>query len=92
DPNGDIIAKCVEVFEDDKLKCATKAVLRNSLSIDQLRRLLLLLDFENSKIVLIKSAWSNVSDKENVASLYDVFEFQSNVDKVKAWISQQNSN
>lgn len=81
-----------EVFEDDKLKCATNAVAYNSLSIDQLRRLLLLLDFENSKIVLIKSAWSNVSDKENVASLYDVFEFQSNVDTVKAWISQQNSN
>lgn len=64
-------------FESGKLSTAKAALERAALQTDDLKRLLLTMDFEASRLELAKFAYSRLTDPQNVTQLYQAFNFEA---------------
>lgn len=75
-----------ESFEKSRLEIAKSSIDRNNFSTLQVRDLLLLFSFENSKLDLAKYAYGKVVDKNNFFQVYDVFSFSSSKEDLANYI------
>lgn len=78
-----------ETFEDDKLEAAKEYTENYIFTSAQLKQMIVLFDFENSKTELVKAAYPNLSDPENIEIVFDTYEFESSKDELRDWLKQQ---
>lgn len=76
-------------FEEDRLRSVNGAIGKKQLSADQLLEILMMFDFERSKMQLFKQYFGQLSDQANHPQLYKAFEFGSTIDELKAWVYEQ---
>ena len=76
-------------FESTRLTIAREAVRSGSILAEDLRRVLLQLEYESSRLELAKFAYDSVCDKERFYYIYDVFQFDSNVRELEEYTSRR---
>jgi len=76
-------------FEEDKVKFIHSTIGTKQLLSDQLYEILMLLDFERSKLQLFKRYYGQLADKQNHARIYKAFEFSSTIDELNKWVYEQ---
>ncbi len=77
-------------FDDSKLRVAKQIIKQNAcLTVNQLVGILKLFDFERNKLELAKFAYHYVYDIENYYKVNNVFDFDSSIKKLDAYIKQQ---
>jgi hypothetical protein len=76
-------------FEEDKIKLTHTMVGQKQLAADQLYEILMLFDFERSKMQLFKQYYVQLTDRSNLTRLYQAFEFSSTIDELKTWVYEQ---
>ena len=64
-------------FEAGKLSTAKTALNQTALPTDDLKRLLLTLDFEASRVELAKFAYPHVTDPQNFTRVYETLTFEA---------------
>ncbi len=74
-------------FEDSKLTMAKQIVRSNCLTAQQVKELMLLFDFEDSKLDLAKFAYDYTFDLGNYYKVNDAFEFESSIDELNTYIN-----
>ena len=74
-------------FESEKLSTAKAALDQTALPTDALKRLLLTLDFEASRVELAKFAYPHVTDPQNFNRVYQTFNFESSKRDVERAVS-----
>lgn len=74
-------------FEDSKLTIARQITGANCLTVDQVRRIMMLFDFEQSKLDYAKFAYNKTFDIGNYFLLNDAFDFESSIDELNAHIN-----
>jgi len=74
-------------FDSSKLESAKLALNQNYISSSQLYELMMLLDFESSKLDLAKYAYERVIDKQNVFRIYNAFDFDSSISSFNHYIN-----
>lgn len=74
-------------FEDSKLTVARQITGANCLTVDQVRRIMTLFDFEESKLDYAKFAYNKTYDIGNYYMLNDAFDFESSIDELNAFIN-----
>jgi len=77
-------------FESTKLEVMKQAIDINYLSVEQVKELLLLLDFESSRIEIAKYAYDKTCDKKNYFIINDVFSFESSISDLESYIREKN--
>lgn len=77
-------------FESTKIEVIKHAVDANYLSAEQVKHLLILLDFESSKVEIARYAYANTCDKKNYFKIYDVFSFETSVSEIEEYIKEFN--
>jgi len=75
-------------FESSKKELIEMAAVSNEFSSRQVKELLQMLSFENSKLELAKSLYSKTCDKNNYFTIADVFSFESSYMDLKKFIEQ----
>ncbi|HTA28182.1 MAG TPA: DUF4476 domain-containing protein [Bacteroidia bacterium] len=73
-------------FEDTKLTLAKQVNSSNCMSAEQIRGIMKLFTFENSKLDFAKSAYSHCSDKGNYFKVNDAFEFDNSSKELNDYI------
>ena len=73
-------------FEDSKLKVAQQIADANCLSCEQIKQLMKLFSFEDSKLNFAKYAYSRCSDQKNYFKLNDAFTFESSIEDLDKYI------
>ncbi len=76
-------------FEDTKLSMAKQITGANNLLAEQIRGIMKLFTFENSKLEFAKFAYSHCCDKSNYYKVNDAFEFDSSSTELNRYISGQ---
>ncbi|MHC2991120.1 hypothetical protein OB13_05805 [Pontibacter sp. HJ8] len=76
-------------FESTRLTIAREAVRNSSILSEDLRRVLLQLEYESSRLEFAKFAYDNVCDKERFYYIYDVFQFDNNVRELEEYTSRR---
>lgn len=71
-----------ESLDNTKLSTATKVINTNCLTSEQIKELMLLFSFEDTRLKLAKKAYSSCVDKSNYFIVNDAFEFSSSVKKL----------
>ena len=66
-------------FKEDRLKIARQVIRNNCVSTMQVRQMMDLMSFEDSKLRLAKFAWERVVDPQSYYLLNDAFSFSSSV-------------
>lgn len=80
-----------QAFDESKLRVAKQIIKQNScMTVNQLIGILRLLDFEKNKLDLAKFAYNYVYDIENYYKVNNVFDFDSSIKKLDAYIRNQN--
>ncbi len=74
-------------FEDTKLSMAKTITGSNNLTAEQIRGIMKLFSFENSKLDFAKFAYSHCCDKSNYYKVDDAFEFDSSTTELNSYIS-----
>ncbi len=74
-------------FEDTKLSMAKQITGSNNLTAEQVRGIMKLFTFENSKLEFAKFAYSHCCDKSNYYKVNDAFEFDSSSTDLNNYIS-----
>ncbi|MCC7233468.1 MAG: DUF4476 domain-containing protein [Bacteroidia bacterium] len=74
-------------FESTKLTIAKQILQNNCLTASQVREVLGLFDFENTKLEYAKFAYDHTYDVGNYYKVNDAFEFESSVDDLNNYIS-----
>lgn len=75
-------------FENTKLTIAKQVLQNNCLTSAQVREVLGLFDFENTRLDYAKYAYSHTYDIGNYYKVNDAFEFESSVDDLNKFISK----
>ncbi|MFH2142745.1 MAG: DUF4476 domain-containing protein [Bacteroidota bacterium] len=75
-------------FEDSKLTVAKQVVNANCLFADQVREIMMLFSFEDSKLDFAKYSWHKTYDRGNYFKVNDAFEFESSIDELNNYILQ----
>jgi hypothetical protein len=78
-----------KTFEDTKLTLAKQIAGNNCLSAGQIRGIMKLFTFENSKLDFAKFAYSHCTDKTNYFKVDDAFEFDNSTQQLNDYISKQ---
>jgi hypothetical protein len=78
-----------KTFEDTKLTLAKQIAGNNCLSAGQIRGIMKLFTFENSKLDFAKYAYSHCTDKTNYFKVDDAFEFDNSTQQLNDYISKQ---
>ncbi len=76
-------------FEDSKLAIAKQIVNSNCLTSAQVRDLVNLFDFEDTKLQFAKYCYGYTYDLGNYYKVNDAFEFESSIDELNEYISGQ---
>lgn len=74
-------------FDDDKLTIAKQVLGMNCLTVDQVKQLGMLFDFEDNKLEFAKFAWGRTYDLGNYYILNDMFDFSSSIDELNEYIN-----
>jgi Domain of unknown function (DUF4476) len=73
-------------FEDSKMTIAKQVVSANCLFASQVKELMLLFDFEDSKLEFAKYAYGYTYDTGNYFKVNDAFEFESSIEELNQYI------
>lgn len=76
-------------FDSDKLQTAQLAIKYSYLRSSQVRELIELMDFEDSRLELAKQAFDRVVDPGNYHLVFDAFWFSSSVDDLSEYIAMR---
>lgn len=79
-------------FEDSKLAIAKQIVNSNCLTSEQVRDLLRLFDFEDTKLQFAKYCYGYTYDLGNYYKVNDAFEFESSIDELNKYIESVSEN
>lgn len=74
-------------FEDSKVTTANQVLKGNCLSTDQIKKVMELMTFEESKINFAKAAHDRCPDPQNYWKLNDAFTFESSIDDLNDYIN-----
>lgn len=74
-------------FESDKLTIAKQIVGMNCLTVEQVKHIGMLFDFEDSKLDFAKFAYGRTFDIGNYFIINDIFEFSSSIDELNRYIT-----
>jgi len=74
-------------FENTKLTVAKQVINNNCLTTSQIKEIVKLFDFENTRLDFAKYAYSFVYDKGNYFLLNDAFDFESSIDDLNKYIN-----
>lgn len=78
-------------FEDSKLTTAKQVAGSNCLNADQVKQIMGLFSFEESKLEFAKFAYSRTVDKNNYFKVNDAFSFESSIDDLNKYIQGSGS-
>lgn len=73
-------------FDETKLKVAKQVIENNCLSSSQVKEIMLLFSFEETRLDLAKHAYSHTFDRNNYYKLNDAFTFETSVDDLDEYI------
>ncbi|MEZ5015156.1 MAG: DUF4476 domain-containing protein [Chitinophagales bacterium] len=73
-------------FEDSKLSMAKQITASNCVSAEQVRDIMLLFDFEETRLDFAKFAYAYTADKNNYYKVNDAFTFESSIDALTEYI------
>lgn len=73
-------------FEDDKLTVSRQIIDANCLSTDQVKEIMALFSFEETKLTFAKYAYLKTTDYNNYYKLNDAFTYSSSIDELNAYI------
>jgi hypothetical protein len=73
-------------FENTKKDIITSGIDENYFTSVQLKELLSLFSFENTKLEIAKYAYRKICDKQNFSVIYDAFQFESSVNELTEWL------
>ena len=76
-------------FENNKLQIAKKSVSSNCLLSSQLKEMMMLFDFENSKLDLAKYAYDYTFDKSNYYMVNGAFDNEISIDALNQYIKSK---
>lgn len=76
-------------FSDSRMTVAKQIVNSNCLTATQVRGLMDLFDFEDSRLEFAKYAWHRTYDLNNYYKVNDAFEFESSIEELDEYISAQ---
>lgn len=76
-------------FEDGKLKIAKQIMTTNCMSVAQVKEIMALFSFEETKLEWAKFAYGKTTDPQNYYQLNDGFTFSSSVDELNEYIETQ---
>ncbi|MCB0402631.1 MAG: DUF4476 domain-containing protein [Flavobacteriales bacterium] len=76
-------------FSDSKLTVAKQVTNANCLTADQAKQIMLLFDFEDTKLDYAKYAYGHTYDLGNYYRLNDAFEFESSIEELNNYIESQ---
>lgn len=79
-------------FDADKLRTAKDALAQSALPTDDLKRLLLTLDFEASRLELAKYGYDHVTDPQNFERVYDTLNFEASKQELDQAINEEPEN
>jgi len=74
-------------FDDTKLKIAKQVISSNCLLSSQVKKIMLLFDFEDTRLNLAKYAYGYTYDIGNYYQLNDAFTFESTIDELNDYIN-----
>ncbi len=72
-------------FDDSKLTLAKQIIGSNCMLCSQIKELMLLITFEQTRLDLAKFAWSHNLDRGNYYKLNDAFTFESSIDELNKY-------
>ena len=72
-------------FDDSKLTLAKQIIGSNCMLCSQIKELMLLITFEQTRLDLAKFAWSHNLDRGNYYKLNDAFTFESSIDELNQY-------
>lgn len=73
-------------FESDRLSIARQGLYNNNFDTYQIKEILSLLDYEDSRLEFAKDAYFNCVDKQNYFRINDMFKFSSSVHELENFI------
>lgn len=73
-------------FEDSRIKIAKQIVDNNCVDAEQIKGIAELFDFEASRLDFAKYAYKKCSDPQNYYKINDVFDFESSIEELDAFI------
>lgn len=76
-------------FEDSKLTIAKQVISANCLLTSQIKEIMQLFSFEDTRLELAKFAYGHTYDIGNYYQLNDAFEFETSIDELNEYISNQ---
>ena len=74
-------------FEDDRLKIAKQILNNNCVTTNQVKELMDVMTFENSKLELAKYCWGYTYDVKNYYLVNDAFTFSSSIDDLNDYMA-----
>lgn len=76
-------------FDDTKLSTAKQAIKANCMSTAQIKEVMSLFGFEDSRLDFAKYAYDYCSDKNNYYTVSDVFSFSSSADELNKYLESK---
>jgi hypothetical protein len=76
-------------FEESKLTTARQVLRGHCMSTDQIKEVMGLFSFEETKVTFAKAAYERCSDKANFWKLNDAFTFESSIDELNEFIEKK---
>lgn len=76
-------------FEDSKLTLAKQIARNNCLSAAQVRDIMLLFDFEDSRLDFAKAAYDQTADQGNYYQVNDAFDFESSISELDRFLQNK---
>lgn len=76
-------------FESARKIMMRQALQGQYISSYQLRQLLFLFDFESSRLEMARLAYPHLIDPQNIALIYDVFEYESSIKHLNAYLDSR---
>jgi len=73
-------------FEDSKFTVAKQILGSNCMLSSQVKEIMMLFDFENTRLDFAKFAWGKTFDPGNYYKLNDAFQFESSIDDLNKYI------
>ena len=74
-------------FEESKLKIAKQICNANQLSAKQIKKIMELFTFENTRLEFAKVAYSSCCDQKNYYQVNDAFEYELSIDELEEFIN-----
>lgn len=76
-------------FEDSKITMAKQIIKANCLSTAQVKEIMMLFSFEDTKLDLAKFAYNRTTDPNNYYKLNDAFTFESSIEELDKYVESQ---